>query len=130
MKSVTFHTCSSVRKSANAGIAESHGVAPAGRPFHPVAIRQKTYDSGNWAIVSVPVAALLLGAALYFDLVDLPALASGAIVRDQRVDDIMHRPTDRVAAMLAAETDEARCYEILATEIRKALSQRGAKRVV
>lgn len=30
---------------------------------------------------------------------------------------------DRVAAMLAAETDAAKCYEILATEIRKALNE-------
>jgi hypothetical protein len=30
---------------------------------------------------------------------------------------------DRIAAMLAAETAEARCYEILATEIRKALNE-------
>jgi hypothetical protein len=30
---------------------------------------------------------------------------------------------DRLAAMLAAETDPAKCYEILATEIRKALNE-------
>ena len=30
---------------------------------------------------------------------------------------------DRVAAMLAAESDAAKCYEILATEIRKALNE-------
>lgn len=30
---------------------------------------------------------------------------------------------DRVAAMLAAETDAAKCYEILSTEIRKALNE-------
>ena len=29
---------------------------------------------------------------------------------------------DRLAAMLAAETDEARCYEILENEIREALT--------
>jgi hypothetical protein len=31
--------------------------------------------------------------------------------------------SDRIAAMLAAETDAAKCYEILATEIRKALNE-------
>ena len=30
---------------------------------------------------------------------------------------------DRIAAMLAAETEAAKCYEILATEIRKALNE-------
>ena len=30
---------------------------------------------------------------------------------------------DRVAAMLAAETEPAKCYEILQTEIRKALNE-------
>ncbi len=30
---------------------------------------------------------------------------------------------DRLAAMLAAESDSAKCYEILATEIRKALNE-------
>jgi len=30
---------------------------------------------------------------------------------------------DRVAAMLAAESESAKCYEILATEIRKALNE-------
>jgi hypothetical protein len=30
---------------------------------------------------------------------------------------------DRVAAMVAAETDAAKCYEILATEIRRALNE-------
>ncbi len=30
---------------------------------------------------------------------------------------------DRIAAMLAAETEAAKCYEILATEIRKVLNE-------
>ncbi len=30
---------------------------------------------------------------------------------------------DRLAAILAAETEAAKCYEILATEIRKALNE-------
>jgi hypothetical protein len=30
---------------------------------------------------------------------------------------------DRVAAMVAAETETARCFEIIATEIRKALNE-------
>jgi hypothetical protein len=37
--------------------------------------------------------------------------------------DAMLNIPDRVAAMLAAETVEAKCYEILATEIRKALNE-------
>jgi DNA-binding transcriptional regulator YhcF (GntR family) len=37
--------------------------------------------------------------------------------------DAMLNIPDRVAAMLAAETDAAKCYEILATEIRKALNE-------
>ena len=37
--------------------------------------------------------------------------------------DAMLNIPDRVAAMLAAETEEAKCYEILATEIRKALNE-------
>jgi hypothetical protein len=36
--------------------------------------------------------------------------------------DAMLNIPDRIAAMLAAETGEAKCYEILATEIRKALN--------
>ncbi len=36
--------------------------------------------------------------------------------------DAMLNIPDRLAAMLAAETEAARCYEILATEIRKALN--------
>lgn len=36
--------------------------------------------------------------------------------------DAMLNIPDRIAAMLAAETDEGKCYEILATEIRKALN--------
>ncbi len=35
--------------------------------------------------------------------------------------DAMLNIPDRIAAMLAAESDAAKCYEILATEIRKAL---------
>ena len=34
----------------------------------------------------------------------------------------MRGMSDRVAAMLAAETDAARCYEILDAEIREALT--------
>ena len=37
--------------------------------------------------------------------------------------DAMLNIPDRVAAMLAAEPDPAKCYEILATEIRKALNE-------
>ena len=37
--------------------------------------------------------------------------------------DAMLNIPDRLAAMLAAETDAAKCYEILATEIRKALNE-------
>jgi hypothetical protein len=37
--------------------------------------------------------------------------------------DAMLNIPDRVAAMLAAESDPAKCYEILATEIRKALNE-------
>jgi len=37
--------------------------------------------------------------------------------------DAMLNIPDRIAAMLAAETVEAKCYEILATEIRKALNE-------
>jgi hypothetical protein len=36
--------------------------------------------------------------------------------------DAMLNIPDRLAAMLAAETEESKCYEILATEIRKALN--------
>jgi hypothetical protein len=36
--------------------------------------------------------------------------------------DAMLNIPDRLGALLAAETDSARCYEILATEIRKALN--------
>jgi hypothetical protein len=37
--------------------------------------------------------------------------------------DAMLNIPDRIAAMLAAETDGAKCYEIIATEIRKALNE-------
>ena len=37
-------------------------------------------------------------------------------------DHILNIP-DRVAAMLAAETEAAKCYEVLATEIRRALNE-------
>lgn len=37
--------------------------------------------------------------------------------------DAMLNIPDRVAAMLAAETEAAKCYEILASEIRKALNE-------
>jgi hypothetical protein len=37
--------------------------------------------------------------------------------------DAMLNIPDRVAAMLAAETEEAKCYAILAAEIRKALNE-------
>jgi hypothetical protein len=37
--------------------------------------------------------------------------------------DAMLNIPDRVAAMLAAETEEPKCYEIIATEIRKALNE-------
>ncbi len=40
----------------------------------------------------------------------------------QYLDEMLNIP-DRVAAMLAAENDAAKCYEILATEIRKALNE-------
>ena len=36
--------------------------------------------------------------------------------------DAMLNIPDRIAAMLAAEPEEAKCYEILATEIRKSLN--------
>jgi hypothetical protein len=41
----------------------------------------------------------------------------------RRFRDHMLNIPDRVAAMLAAETETARCYEIIATETRKALSE-------
>jgi hypothetical protein len=41
----------------------------------------------------------------------------------RRYRDHMLNIPDRVAAMVAAETESARCYEILAGEIRKALNE-------
>ena len=47
-------------------------------------------------------------------------IATFNVFRQYR-DHMLNLP-DRIAAMLAAETEAAKCYEILATEIRKALN--------
>jgi hypothetical protein len=51
------------------------------------------------------------------DEVQVAAFNTHRVIRDA-----MLNIPDRVAAMLAAETDEAKCHEVLTTEIRKALN--------
>ncbi len=50
-----FQICSSVNSSFHAGIAESQGLASAGRPGAPSFIRQKEYASTTVAIVPMSV---------------------------------------------------------------------------
>jgi hypothetical protein len=52
------------------------------------------------------------------DEVQVAAFNTHRVIRDA-----MLNVPDRVAAMLAAETDEAKCHEVLSTEIRKALNE-------
>jgi hypothetical protein len=52
------------------------------------------------------------------DEVQVAAFNTHRVIRDA-----MLNIPDRVAAMLAAETDEAKCHEMLSTEIRKALNE-------
>jgi hypothetical protein len=59
-----------------------------------------------------------VGSLVSKDEVQVAAFNTHRVIRDA-----MLNIPDRVAAMLAAETDEAKCYEILATEIRKALNE-------
>jgi hypothetical protein len=57
------------------------------------------------------------------NLVPKDEVQVGAFNKFRQYRDGMLNIPDRIAAMLAAETDEARCYEIIATEIRKALNE-------
>jgi formaldehyde-activating enzyme involved in methanogenesis len=59
-----------------------------------------------------------VGSLVSKDEVQVAAFNTHRVIRDA-----MLNIPDRIAAMLAAETDEAKCYEILATEIRKALNE-------
>ena len=59
-----------------------------------------------------------VGSLVSKDEVQVAAFNTHRVIRDA-----MLNIPDRTAAMLAAETDEAKCYEILATEIRKALNE-------
>ncbi len=52
------------------------------------------------------------------DEVQVAAFNTHRVIRDA-----MLNIPDRVAAMLAAETNEAKCHEMLSTEIRKALNE-------
>ena len=51
MYKMTFQISSSERKFSQIGMAEFHGCDSGGRPGPPLAMRQKTYDSCNWAMV-------------------------------------------------------------------------------
>ncbi len=58
-----------------------------------------------------------VGSLVSKDEVKIAAFNKGRVLRDA----MLNLP-DRLAAMLAAEADAARCYEIMASEIRKALN--------
>ena len=56
-------------------------------------------------------------------LVSKDEMKIAAFNETRRFRDQMLNIPDRIAAMVAAETDAARCFEIIATEIRKALNE-------
>jgi hypothetical protein len=56
-------------------------------------------------------------------LVSKDEMKIAAFNETRRFRDHMLNIPDRVAAMVAAETETARCFEIIATEIRKALNE-------
>jgi hypothetical protein len=59
-----------------------------------------------------------VGSLISKDEVQVVAFNTHRVIRDA-----MLNIPDRVAAMLAAETDEAKCHEMLSIEIRKALNE-------